>query len=93
MMGSVAEETLRRVTCPVLIVGPSVPASRSPEPNFKEIVLATNFGAESLAASAYAISLAQEFQARLTLLNVVTDQINSHIDPSNDCALVRNAEV
>ena len=48
---------------------------------FKEIIFATNFGPESLAAAPYAISLAQEFQARLTLLNVVTEHIDSRTDP------------
>lgn len=81
MMGSVAEESLRRVTCPVLILGPGVPASSAPKLDFKRIIFATNFGPESLAASAYAASLAQEFQAQLILLNVVTDQIDSRVDP------------
>jgi len=80
MMGSIAEEILRRVTCPILTVGPGVTTRAPREAEFKEIIFATNFGPESLAAAAYAISLAQEFQARLTLVNIVAEHLES-IDP------------
>jgi nucleotide-binding universal stress UspA family protein len=80
-MGSAAEELLRRVRCPVLTVGPRVTAPVGEEAGFQEIVLATNFGQESLAAAPYAISLAEEFQARLTLLNVMNDE---DFDPPTD---------
>lgn len=80
MMGSIAEEIIRRVTCPVLTIGPRVAARMPGEAEFKEIIFATNFGMESCAATPYAISLAQEFQARLTLVNVVTERLSS-IEP------------
>jgi nucleotide-binding universal stress UspA family protein len=80
MMGSTAEDVFRRVACPVLTVGPGVTTRVPGEAEFKEIIFATNFGTESVAAAAYAISLAQEFQARLTLVNIATEQSNS-IDP------------
>lgn len=73
-IGSSAEELLRRVNCPVLTVGPNVSVPASDKVEFKEILLATNLGRESLAAATYAISLAEEFQARLTLLNVMNDE-------------------
>jgi len=81
LMGSVAEETFRRVTCPVLTVGPRATVPTADEVEFREIVFATNFGPASLAAAPYAISLAQDFQARLTLLNVVTELTDWQIDP------------
>ena len=40
---------------------------------FHQIVFATNFSPESLVAAPYAVSLAQENQAKLTLLHVVED--------------------
>lgn len=81
-MGSAAEELLRRVHCPVLIVGPNVRVPVSEEVEFKEILLATNLGSESLAAATYAISLAEEFQARLTLLNVMDEEdFDPPVDP------------
>jgi nucleotide-binding universal stress UspA family protein len=74
MMGSVAEGVFRRARCPVLTVGPKVTAPVIGEPGFKEIVFATHFGPESLAAAPYAISLAQEFETGLTLLNVMNEE-------------------
>jgi nucleotide-binding universal stress UspA family protein len=72
LLGSVAEEVFRQATCPVLTVGPK--AAEMPKGGeFTEIVFATDFTPESLAAAPYAISLAQEFQAKLTLLHVIED--------------------
>jgi len=70
LLGSVAEEVFRRAACPVLTVGPNVAVGSEAEPRFRQIVYATDFGAQSLAAAPYAISLAQDYQARLTLLHV-----------------------
>lgn len=69
-LGSVAEELFRLAPCPVLTVGPSVPV-RPPE-DFHRILFATDFGPASLHALPYAISLATESSARLTLLHVVS---------------------
>ena len=70
LLGSVAEEIFRTVPCPVLTVGPHSDAAKA---NIREILFATDFASEAPAAGAYAISLAQEFQARLTLLHVVPE--------------------
>ena len=71
LLGSVAEEIFRTVPCPVLTVGPHSDPAKA---NIREILLATDFGSESQSAAAYAVSLAQEFQARLTLLHVVPER-------------------
>jgi len=71
LLGSVAEEIFRRVSCPVLTVGPHVSHDTGRRLEMKEILYATDFSQESLAALPYAVSLAQEHQARLTLLHVV----------------------
>ncbi len=71
VLGSVAEAVLRRARIPVLIVGPAA-AARPPEGGeIKKIVYATDFGGDSLAALPFALSLAQEDQAHLTLLHAV----------------------
>ena len=70
LLGSATEEILREVGCPVLTVGPKAPEMPKLG-EFTEIVFATDFTPESLAAAPYAISLAQEFQANLTLLHVI----------------------
>jgi nucleotide-binding universal stress UspA family protein len=70
LLGSVAEEIFRSVPCPVLTVGPRSDATTA---NIHEILFATDFTSEAPAAAAYAVSLAQEFEARLTLLHVVPE--------------------
>ena len=72
ILGSVAEEILRRATCPVLTVGPHSPSEPPREAKFRKIVYATDFGDASPGAAAYAVALAEEHQAHLTLLHVVT---------------------
>jgi nucleotide-binding universal stress UspA family protein len=74
VLGSVAEEIFRAVTCPVLAVGPHVDSSRRADGQIREILYATDLTSESQVAAEYAVSLAQEFQARLVLLHVVPEQ-------------------
>jgi nucleotide-binding universal stress UspA family protein len=84
LLGSTAEEMLRLAACPVLTVGPKI-AGRAKLPaiegegkdlspveiSVRQIVYATDFSPESLAAAPFATSLAQEFQSKLTLLHVI----------------------
>jgi nucleotide-binding universal stress UspA family protein len=70
-LGSVAEELFRLAPCPVLTVGPAVPAAAAGPKEIRRILFATDFGPASLNALHYAISFANESKARLTLLHVV----------------------
>jgi nucleotide-binding universal stress UspA family protein len=70
LLGSAAEEIFRRAACPVLTVGPHVSRNTDRRLAMKQILFATDFSAESLAALPYAVSLAQEHQSNLTLLYV-----------------------
>ncbi len=74
LLGSKAEEIFRRASCAVLTVGPHVQAKSPRGGEFTEILYATDFGPESSAAACYAMSLGQEFQARLTLLHVIPEE-------------------
>jgi nucleotide-binding universal stress UspA family protein len=74
LLGSVAEEIFRTVSCPVLTVGPHSDSSRGASGQFREILYATDFSPESQGAAAYAVSLAQEFQSRLILLHVIPER-------------------
>jgi len=74
LLGSAAEEIFRQITCPVLTVGPHAPAEPNPEGEIKRILYATDFNAEPPPAAPYVLSLAQEFQARLTLLHVIEER-------------------
>jgi nucleotide-binding universal stress UspA family protein len=71
LFGSVAGEILRNAHCPVLAVGPAVTAKPRQNLELNRIFYATDFGAESLAAAPYAISLAQEHRAQLILLHSI----------------------
>jgi nucleotide-binding universal stress UspA family protein len=71
LMGSVAEEIFRTVSCPVLTVGPHCDSSRGPSGQIREILYATDFSPGSQGAAAYAVSLAEEFHSRLILLHVI----------------------
>ena len=70
-LGSVAEELFRLAPCPVLTVGPAVPAAAAGPKEIRRILFATDFGPASLNALHYAISFANESKARLTLLHDV----------------------
>jgi len=71
LLGSVAEEIFRSVSCPVLTVGPHSNASHGAADQIREILYATDFSPETQGAAAYAVSLAEEFQSRLVLLHVL----------------------
>jgi nucleotide-binding universal stress UspA family protein len=71
LLGSDAEEILRRAELPVLTIGPEVRPETWPSGKFTSILFATDFGPASQAAMRYALSFAEENQAKLTLLHVV----------------------
>ena len=73
LLGSIAEEILRNITCPVLTVGPHADSAPGSRAEFREILYATDLSPETARAAAYATSLAQEFGARLTILHVVPE--------------------
>ena len=70
LLGSVAEEILRHAPCPVLTVGPQACHEAGRRGRMASILFATDFGAASLGAAPIAVSLAEEYQAKLTLLHV-----------------------
>ena len=70
LLGSVAEQIFRRSLCPVLTVGPAVRTSAHHGGWFHRILFATDYSAASLAAAPYAVSVAENNEARLVLLHV-----------------------
>ncbi len=70
VLGSGAEKIYRRATCPVLTVGPHAGMSGRPHKP-RQIVFPTDISENSLRALPYALSLAEENDATLTLLHLV----------------------
>jgi nucleotide-binding universal stress UspA family protein len=68
-MGSIAEKVIRHVTCPVLAVGPHVGALSLDR--FGHILYATDFSSGSKGALTYALLLAEQDRAELTMLHVI----------------------
>ena len=71
-LGSTAEKGIRHATCPVLTVGPHV---RLVSPNrFGHIFFASDFSSGSTRALTYALLLAEQDRAELTLLHVIESE-------------------
>ena len=70
LLGSIAEEVIRRAACAVLSTGPNISKLAIGEIPFQHILFATDFSDNSRAALAHALSLAEEDQAQLTLLHI-----------------------
>jgi nucleotide-binding universal stress UspA family protein len=71
-LGSVTEKVIRRAACPTLVVPPraaDVPAGSPIQ--LRRILCAVDFSESSLDALTYAINMAQEADAQLTVLDVV----------------------
>jgi nucleotide-binding universal stress UspA family protein len=69
VMGSTAEALFRNISIPVLTIGPHV---HGPAAGFSSILLPTDLGPGSLRATQYAVSLAEEWNATVTLLHVTS---------------------
>ncbi len=85
VLGSVAEEVLRLATCPVLTIGPNVPPADPTRTEFKVILFATDFGDASAKAFPYALSLAEDCQAKLILMHMVPPMPVVDIGPGAYC--------
>jgi len=72
VLGSVTEKVLRKASCPVLTVPAHAPNAVPATPVvFKRILCPVDFSDSSMHALNYALSLAQEADARLTVLHVM----------------------
>ena len=82
MLGSVTESILRRARCPVLAVRKPahhvISYVHDPEPvHLRKMLLCTDFSDHAHRASEYAVSMAKEYGAELTLLHVLEDMPRS----------------
>ena len=71
VLGSVAEEVVRRVGCPVITVGPHIDVPLGEAGEFHRILYATDFHPASAKALEYALLFANQFRAKLILLHLM----------------------
>lgn len=71
LLGSVAEEVFRRISCPVLTIGPAAPAEPRNAGHVHQILFATDFGPASQSALPHAIAMARDDNAKLILLHIL----------------------
>jgi len=77
-LGSTAEKITRHARCPVLTVGPHVEITGADR--FSHILYATDFSAGSRQALTYALGLAEDDRAELTLLHVIESKALSEAE-------------
>ncbi len=78
LLGSITEKVLRKARCPVLAVRSPLrdfvsPAERGDPVHLRKILFGVDFSGHCERSLSYALSLAQEYQAELTLLHVLED--------------------
>ena len=72
VLGSVAEQVLRKATAPILIVPPKIErVPPSERPPFKRMLCPIDFSTSAIDGLAYAMSFAEDADATLTLLHVI----------------------
>jgi nucleotide-binding universal stress UspA family protein len=71
LLGSVSEEMVYSAHCPVLTVGPDVSPKPMPELRLRRILCATDLLPSSAKALAYALWMAQQEHAQLTVLHSI----------------------
>jgi nucleotide-binding universal stress UspA family protein len=77
LLGSIAEEAFRMAPCPVFTVGPKTSETPSMDVQLGHILYPVEFVPDSSGAAAYAVSLAEEFHAKLTYMKVFADMAPS----------------
>lgn len=82
LLGSITEKVLRKATCPVMVVPRRVDeAALSRAVHVRRILCPVDFSDSSVAALRFAMSLAQEADARLTVQHVIEMASRPHEPP------------
>jgi len=80
LLGSTSEVVLQNATCPVLTIGPRVNVPRIFSLTLDNILFAAALAAQSRHAIEYALALAAERNAQLTLLHVLPEESRNYPD-------------
>jgi nucleotide-binding universal stress UspA family protein len=94
LLGSVTEKVMRRASCPVLVVPLGAPEAEGPGPlhtGRPRILCPVDYSGASLKALEYAMDLAQETDAQLTVIHVIEmpPELREHIRPSDEIDIDR----
>jgi len=73
LLGSVAEEIFRSVSCPVLTIGPEATRNELAAGKLRQVIYASDLSGASLQALPYALALAADYGAGLSGLHVMQD--------------------
>lgn len=71
VLGSVAEEVFRLAPCPVLTVGPKAEEVSADPMQLRHIIYPMELKGDVVKAAGYPVSIAKEYHAELTFLNVI----------------------
>jgi nucleotide-binding universal stress UspA family protein len=80
LLGSTSEVVLHNATCPVLTIGPHVEVPRNFSLALDKIIFAAELAARQKPAIEYAVALAAERHAQLTLLHVLPEDSRNYPD-------------
>jgi len=75
LLGSVAEEVFRMAPCPVLTVGPKTSGTSFRDVQLSHILYPVEFAPDTSPAANYAVSIAEEFHAKLTFMKVAEEML------------------
>jgi nucleotide-binding universal stress UspA family protein len=79
-MGSVAEELFRRLSCPVLTIGPCFTKMFSEKSRIKTLLFPTDLSRESRIIFPYLASVASENKSELILIHVLPEETGTNPD-------------
>ena len=82
VLGSVTEELMRTISCPILVMRSPEQFDKEPkhiEFRLKKIMVGCDFSSDSTHALSYALSFAQEFEAELHLVHVMEPSAYQHL--------------
>ena len=84
LLGSVTERLLREATCPLMVV-PHDARDADGDGSFKRILCPVDFSEDSLTALTYALSIAQESDATLTVMHAIEipPELSEYMPPAD----------